>query len=67
MSVLEKESQPIRGTGAIIDIDESKVGKQKYHIMRVADCTAATLIPLVKKYIKPGTKGPYSIKLPKYT
>ena len=70
---------PSEAPGTIVEIDESKVGKRKYHrgrqvdgawifggiergnpqrcfLERVPDRTAATLIPLVKKYIKPGTK-----------
>ena len=77
-TILEVESQPIGGVGKIVEIDESKFGKRKYHrgrrvdgvwvfggieresrrcfMVSVEDRTAATLIPIIKQYILPGTK-----------
>ena len=75
-TILEVESQPIGGVGKIVEIDESKFGKRKYHrgrrvdgvwvfggieresrcfMVSVEDRTAATLIPIIKQYILPGT------------
>ena len=69
--------EPIGGHGHVVEIDESKFGKRKYHRGRqlsgqwvfggidretkdvfmvcVDDRSAATLIPLIEQYIKPGT------------
>ena len=77
-TILENESEPIGGVGKIVEIDESKFGKRKYHrgrrvdgvwvfggierdskkcfLVTVEDRTAATLIPIIKQYILPGTK-----------
>ena len=77
-TVLEMKSEPIGGVGKVVEIDESKFGKRKYHrgrrvdgvwvfggierdsrrcfLVTVEDRSAATLIPLIKQYILPGTK-----------
>lgn len=77
-TILETESGPIGGIGKIVEIDESKFGKRKYHrgrrvdgvwvfggiergsrkcfLVTVEDRSAATLIPIIKQYILPGTK-----------
>ena len=78
VTILEKDSQPIGGPGKVVEIDESKFGKRKYHrgrrvdgvwvfggierdskklfMVTVPDRSAATLIPIIKSYIIPGTK-----------
>jgi transposase-like protein len=75
--ITEKDSELIGGQGEIVEIDESKFGKRKYHRGRrvdgawvfggverdsgrcffevVGDRSADTLIPIIQKYIKPGT------------
>ena len=75
--ILEYDSEPIGGENVIVEIDESKFGKRKYHKGRRVDgcwvfggiereskkCfftivekrNAETLVPLIKKYIKPKT------------
>ncbi|XP_073814310.1 uncharacterized protein [Musca autumnalis] len=67
----------IGGPGTIVEIDESKIGKRKYHrghrvegqcvfggiergsnkcfIVPVEDRSKETLLPLIKRYIRPGT------------
>lgn len=75
--ILENDSKQIGGPGKVVEIDESKFGKRKYHKGRrkdgvwvfggierdskecflesVPDRTAATLIPIIKKHVRPGT------------
>ena len=72
-----QRSERIGGPGIIVQIDESKVGKRKYHrgyrvegqwvfggieeesrkcfLVPVEDRTEATLLPIIKKWIEPGT------------
>lgn len=72
-----RQSEQIGGDGKIVEIDESKFGKRKYHrghhvegqwvfggvergtgkcfLVPVDKRDRATLIPLIQKYIKPGT------------
>lgn len=67
----------IGGHGIIVEIDESKIGKRKYHrghpvegqwvfggveretnkcfIVPVQDRSKETLLPLIKKYVRPGS------------
>ncbi|XP_028394432.1 uncharacterized protein LOC114527774 [Dendronephthya gigantea] len=76
--VMLQESLPIGGPGKVVQIDESKIGKRKYHkghrvegqwvfggienesrksfIFAVEKRDEATLLPLIKKWILPGTK-----------
>ena len=77
-TVIETKSEPIGGVGKVLEIDESKFGKRKYHcgrrvdgvwvfggiereskrcfLVSVEDRSAATLVPIIKQYILPGTK-----------
>lgn len=77
LDILEKDSECIGGVGKVVEIDESKFGKRKYHrgkrvdgvwvfggiergskkcfFEAVEDRSAQTLIPIIKKNIKPGT------------
>ena len=74
--ILEK-SEPISGKNVRVQIDESKIGKRKYHrghlvegqwvfggieensrkcfLFPVKDRSEATLLPIIKKWIKPGS------------
>ena len=76
VTMLDK-SEKIGGDGKIVQIDESKVGKRKYHrgqrvegqwvfggieeesrksfMVPVEDRSEATLIPIIKQWIEPGT------------
>ena len=76
-TIIEEESTQIGGVGEVVEIDESKFGKRKYHkgrrvdgvwvfggidrrtrqcfLVTVEDRSEATLIPIIQKYIKPGT------------
>ena len=36
-SILEMDNEPIGGVGKIVEIDESKFGKRKYHCGRCVD------------------------------
>ena len=78
VAVLEKDSEAIGDPGKVVEIDESKFGKRKYHkgrrvdgcwvfggierenkklfLTTVPDRSSATLIPIIKKFILPGTK-----------
>lgn len=75
--ILFNERQQIGGEGTRVQIDESKVGKRKYHrghivegqwvfggieegsrkcfVVAVEDRSEKTLIPLIQRWIKPGT------------
>ncbi|KAL9976846.1 hypothetical protein ACROYT_G014182 [Oculina patagonica] len=71
---IQQRSEKIGGEGKVVQIDESKVGKRKYHrvdgqwvfggieedsrrcfIVAVEDRSEATLLPIIKKWIEPGT------------
>ena len=76
VTMLQK-SEKIGGPGKAVQIDESKVGKRKYHrghrvegqwvfggieedtrkcfLVPVEDRTEATLLPIIKQWIEPGT------------
>lgn len=78
--LIEDESEQIGGVGKVVEVDESKFGRRKYHkgrrvdgvwvfggierdsnppkcfFVTVQDRTAETLIGLIKRWIKPGTK-----------
>lgn len=71
------KSEKIGGVGNVVQIDESKVGKRKYHrghrvegqwvfggieedsrrcfMVPVEDRSEATLLPIIKQWIEPGT------------
>ena len=77
--LIEDESEQIGGVGKIVEVDESKFGRRKYHKGRrvegvwvfggierdsnppkcffvpVQDRSAETLIPIIKRWIRPGT------------
>jgi transposase-like protein len=77
LCILQQDNEKIGGPGKIVEIDESKFGKRKYHrgkrvegvwifggIERetkrcffevVSDRSAATLIPIIQKYVEPDT------------
>ena len=70
LTTIENKREKIGGKGKMVQIDESKVGKRKYHrghyggieqdsrkcfIETVEDRSQKTLIPLVQKWILPGT------------
>ena len=74
---IQKKSEKIGGEGKVVQIDESKVGKRKYHrghrvegqwvfggieedsrrcfLVAVEDRSEATLLPIIKDWIEPGT------------
>lgn len=74
---IQKKSEKIGGEGKVVQIDESKVGKRKYHrghrvegqwvfggieedsrrcfLVAVEDRSEATLLPITKDWIEPGT------------
>jgi len=78
--LIEDESEQIGGVGKVVEVDESKFGRRKYHKCRrvdgvwvfggierdynppkcffatVQDRSAQTLIPQIKRWIKPETK-----------
>lgn len=76
VTMLDK-SEKIGGVGKVVQIDESKVGKRKYHrghrvegqwvfggieedsrrcfMVPVEDRSEATLVPIIKQWIEPGT------------
>ena len=76
MTMLQK-SDKIGGPGKTVQIDESKVGKRKYHrghkvegqwvfggieedtrkcfLVPVEDRSEATLLPIIREWIEPGT------------
>ena len=74
---IQQRSEKIGGEGKVVQIDESKVGKRKYHrghrvegqwvfggieedsrrsfLVAVEDRSEATLLPIIKEWIEPGT------------
>jgi IS1 family transposase len=74
---ISQQDNRISGPGKIVEIDESKFRKRKYHLGKrvdgvwifggidkktkqcffevVSDRSAATLIPIIQKYVEPGT------------
>ena len=78
--LIEEESMQIGGVGKVVEVDECKFGRRRYHkgrrvdgvwifggiehdtnppkcfFVTVPDCSAETLIPLIKRWIRPGTK-----------
>ena len=75
--IIAEKSKPIGGKNVRVQIDESKIGKRKYHkghlvegqwvfgrieensrkcfIFPVEERSVATLLPIIKKWIKPGS------------
>ena len=74
---IQRNSEKLGGEGKVVQIDESKVGKRKYHrghrvegewvfggieedsrrcfLVAVEDRNEATLLPIIKEWIEPGT------------